>query len=104
MSDSLLPEEEKEYEYEDDGGVFEELKKRIQKALSFLSEIRESENDEEEDEDSSPHGTLSFKENEEESEDSFRDKIDRFTIIVVSVEVILVIYFILALLGFVPFF
>lgn len=104
MSDKLFPDEDdrgKEYEYEDDG---DSLIDKITEVLPDTLFHRKKSDGEEKEETGTPSGLGLGKDNDEEEEEAWKDKVDRFTVIVVSVEVVLLLYFILALLGFVPFF
>lgn len=104
MSDKLFDNEKKEYEYEDEDGILPTIKEIISKISSSTKDLLHRDEDEEEEE-KEIHGSISLQNTEEEDEDNdWRDRLDRFTVIVVAIEIFLVVYFILALLGSVPFF
>lgn len=103
MSDKLLPDENgKEYEYDE-----EENSSLISKILDKISEISPGTGEDDrdgKDEETGSTGLGLGNSDEEDEEKTWKDKLDRFTVIVIGVEIFLVIYFIVALLGFAPFF
>ena len=104
MSDKLFPDEEdegNEYKYEDEEGS---LLDKITGLLPDISLGGKNSEEKEKDDESTPKGLGIGEERDEKEEETWKDELDRFTVIVVSVELILLVYFILALLGFVPFF
>jgi hypothetical protein len=109
MSDKLFPDEKKEYEYEEDKknrGIREKLKHLIDRAESFLPSLG-SEDDIEaglETGDRSSPSSTGFEINREEERRSFTEKAGLPTYVILSIEFVLVTYFVLALLGFVPMF
>lgn len=102
MSDDLFPDKEKkEYKYkEEDKSLIKKLKERAQE----LTDKGGKEKDTSDQSEDSSHSQLRIGNDDEDKDDNWKDNLDRFTVIVVGIEVFLVIYFILALLGLVPFF
>jgi hypothetical protein len=109
MSDKLFPDEKKEYEYEEDEkniGIREKLKDIIDSAESFLSSLG-SEDDIDsglEPGDRSSPSSTGFEINRDEEGRSFTEKAGLPTYVILGIEFVLVTYFVLALLGFVPMF
>jgi hypothetical protein len=109
MSDKLFPDDKKEYEYEENErnrNIKEELKNLIDSAESFLSSLG-SEDDIEaglETRDHSSPSSTGLKIDGEEEERSFTEKAGLSTYVILGIELVLVTYFVLALLGFVPMF
>jgi hypothetical protein len=114
MSDELFPDEGADkYEYddnEDDGeNIIKKIKDKIE--LPEIPGLSGDGEDEEKDSESSalPDDSVSFLESEEEEseEDTVSrvvERVDRFTVLLVTVEIVLVLYLAAAILGLVPFF
>ncbi|MEF8880840.1 MAG: hypothetical protein V5A72_03350 [Candidatus Nanohaloarchaea archaeon] len=110
MSDELFP------DYEEDGSEDNANREEkgqeglLEKAKSFILVkigLESSEAGESEDEESSFNFVTdndSYEEDEEESELTWKSKLDRFTLLVVGIEVMLLTYLLLAIIGFAPFF
>jgi hypothetical protein len=102
MSDELFPEDGgTDYEYEDEDeegqGAFEKVKQLLESILESGGEKEQGNEDE----------SISFLDDGEEGDEEDKDimdQMDRFTALVIGVEVVLVVYFLLAILGFAPFF
>lgn len=105
MSDKILNNNDKnEYEYkEGEEGLIQRLKNIKTKINGF----RDSEGSESKRENSEASSSTLSITNSDDSDDENRgwtEKVGRFTVLVVGVEIFLIVYFIAALLDFVPFF
>lgn len=114
MSDELFPEEgsdQYEYEDEEDGkSIVAKVREKI-KLLKIPGLSGDQDTEDEEDTGSSalPDESVSFLESEEEHEEEegvsrVLERLDRFTVLVLATEILLVLYLAAAILGLVPFF